>query len=625
MPSHAQRSILHRAVLLLFGLLLMSAHAESAESRLISKAYWLDETGTATLDDARRATFTAYEGVLSKGYTTAALWLKLRIAGSDETGLVVEPPFIGRIEMHDVTDGAPRAPPLVSGFEAPLGADNHIGLNNGFVIPGSTEPREILLRIVTPTTLVADVHALPLDRAEHRSDVAVAVLAVYFAFLLAFCLWGLLNLMIRREAIYGFFALRQFYSLLHVFMFFGLLKFVFGDLLGPESRIFAYCLVTVTVIGVIGHFDLRLLSEFGAARGLRKLFRFILVLPCLSLGLLLLGRPSTALWMNAIVVNAALVVLLLLALSTREVTERPHGRMAVRVVRYGYLVMTVLVYLPVLMHQNIIRSSLPVINLLFLHAVVSTVILSAVLTIRARQRDIAAQQALLQFQIKERELAAESRRRLEKERFLSMLTHELRNPLALIRLVTNPASPSGKAVEKATLDMARVLERVELSEKFDQADQQLEKTCVSLDTLIADLAAEPGLAGRLEVAMPKAQTLTTDETLLRSILRNLLENAEKYSPPDSMIRLLAGTGFQDGAEGITFRIVNEVGEAGPPEAEKLFTKYYRSKRAHRQPGSGLGLYLVAAWVKALGGGIGYGHDARAGGGGTVTFSLWVPR
>jgi signal transduction histidine kinase len=68
---------------------------------------------------------------------------------------------------------------------------------------------------------------------------------------------------------------------------------------------------------------------------------------------------------------------------------------------------------------------------------------------------------LIQVQIAERELREESRRRSERETFLSMLTHELRNPLGVIRLVADTKSPGGCTIEKAAQDMAGVVERVE--------------------------------------------------------------------------------------------------------------------------------------------------------------------
>ncbi len=349
------------------------------------------------------------------------------------------------------------------------------------------------------------------------------------------------------------------------------------------------------------------------------------MLPAVSVLLLLMGDVQAALRFNALIVSVVMGLVLLLALSTRQTEDRPYERMAVLIVRVGFVIMTFLIAIPAFMYQNLIKVNLSVTNLLFLHAVISAIILSAVLSIRARQRDWQAQQALLQYRLKEQELQAENARRIEKERFLSMLTHELRNPLALIRLVTSADSPTGRTVEKAAVEMARVIERVEQSEKLDDKAIDVQMTRVDLKEVLQDLAAHSSAASRIELDVQGDCAAVTDETLIRSILKNLIENAEKYSAAASPIRVGAIDSKTDGTAGVRIGVENQAGDAGVPDPEKLFTKYYRNKRAHRQPGSGLGLFLVANWARALGGRMDYASERKADGTETVSFSLWIPQ
>jgi signal transduction histidine kinase len=81
----------------------------------------------------------------------------------------------------------------------------------------------------------------------------------------------------------------------------------------------------------------------------------------------------------------------------------------------------------------------------------------------------------------------------------------------------------------------------------------------------------------------------------------------------------------DGQAGVVVQVSNQIGDAGAPDPDRVFTKYYRSKRAHRKPGSGLGLFLVARWVQALGGKVEFGVSQTTAGAQTITFSVWVPR
>jgi two-component system, sensor histidine kinase LadS len=614
---------------LILALLMIAPLARAAEPLLISEAYWVDESAKATFQEAVNAPFVTYEGSLTKGYKPFALWLKIRISGRDtpeQLALIVKPAFIRRIELYEphIHTSKDFPEPLVSGRDAKITPNNHIGLDNGFVIPSSKEPRDVFLRITTTTTLTADINVQSLNDADYDTHVAAGTLSIYFAFLLAFLLWSLLNWAVRRDLMYGLFALRLLFSVFHLFVWFGFLRYFFSDTLSASVRDHIYNLVTVCLTAVCASFDFKLISDFGVPRWLRKAALSILGLSCVCLLLLLLGKPQFALYLNAIIASSVLVISVVLAFSANNKHGTPYGRMAIYTMRFGFSFMAVVVIVPILMFQNVLNMSVPWIKVLFLHALISTVILFAILSIRARQRDLLVQQTTIQYEIKERELRQESERRIEKERFLSMLTHELRNPLSVIRLMTSESSSSGKAVHKAALEMAQIIERVEQSEKLDDAVAQSQKTRVHLGPLLRDIAREHSVFSRLDLDASDNLTVETDETLLRSIVRNLLDNAGKYSPETSRMRLMLGARSFDGVDGAQLSILNEVGDAGTPDAEKLFTKYYRSKGAHRRPGSGLGLFLVASWARILGGNISYEQVEDASGTSFVSFSLWLP-
>ncbi len=88
--------------------------------------------------------------------------------------------------------------------------------------------------------------------------------------------------------------------------------------------------------------------------------------------------------------------------------------------------MNAVVVVPQLMYHNVLKSSVPLFNIVFLHVVISKITLFAILSIRSRQRDFLAQEARHLVKVSDAELRQETSRRIEKERFLSMLTHELR-------------------------------------------------------------------------------------------------------------------------------------------------------------------------------------------------------
>jgi signal transduction histidine kinase len=613
----------HGLSIIIFFFLLLPAH--SADEIALSKAYWEDKGAHATFAEARAEKYEAYDGTLSKGYTQSAIWLKLRIAGQTDPeplALIIRPAFLQRIELYDpaLTPHAAPVKPIVSGRETAIEDDNHIGFENGFIIPSSRLDRDLFIRITSRTSLTADARVLRLGDAHHTSRILSATIYVYFAVLIIFCLWGLVNWSIQRDKIYGLFAVRQFYSAVHVFVSFGLLRYFFSHELSASSRETLYCLVVVTIV-IIGLFDVRLLSEFGEIRVLKNIFLIVISCLIVTVPLVFLGYTGAALHINSYIVNTAMFLILLMALTAHNRAKRPYGDLAVWIIRIGFFLMTAAVSIPVLMYQNIISSSVPVLNVLFAHAVISSLILFAILSIRGRQRDIVAQQSFLQYELKVTELQRESERRAEKEQFLAMLIHELRNPLSVIRLLTDGRSSGSMAVRKAVVDMMKVLERVEQSEKIDNGGTVIQNVRFSLNDLISEIAGRSGLLDRLDVEAPADLTIVSDETLVTRIIVNLLDNAEKYSPSGSRISLKTSS---DGS-GLNLSISNEVGEAGVPNAELLFSKYYRSKGAHRQPGSGLGLYLVKGWAGMLGGRIAYEHNFGTNSTERVEFHLWIPQ
>lgn len=606
----------------------LPAPAKASDPLRVSQSYWVDLSGLASLNDAKAAQLQPIKGTVSEGYKSAALWIKLDIEGDDSReplAIIIQPPFLERIELYQVGDGAEQTiTPRVTGRDIRPDAGNHVGLRSGFIIDPSPLPRAMYLRVSTSTTLTAFVSVMSLNEAMESDQRLEGLLATYVAFLIGFCIWGLVNWLIRREAIYGLFVFRQLYWLLFFFAFFGLFRFILGDHFSPAVRGFIYVFLAVTVVMVTGFFDLKLLSGFGVARPLRRLLGAALLLPVISIMLLLSGQPGAALQINTFIVNLIMILTCLLAFAVRDPEQERYGSLAIWIIRVGFALMTVVIVLPVLMHQNVIQTRLPAVNFIFLHALLSTCILVALLSIRARRRDLEAQEAVFRVQIKERELKEESLRRAEKEKFLSMLTHELRNPLGVIRLVVDTKTAGGQTIEKAAVDMAGVIERVEQSEKLDSQPPEFEMIRFNLSEFLKDLTRERPFSDRVHIACEESFAIRTDGRVLKSILRNLLDNAAKYSPPGSRIDLVASSNLIEGSPRCILEVVNRVGEAGVPERDRLYSKYYRNKRAQHQPGSGLGLFLVANWAKALGGDIAY--ELRSNGDGTelVSFKLWLP-
>jgi signal transduction histidine kinase len=104
-------------------------------------------------------------------------------------------------------------------------------------------------------------------------------------------------------------------------------------------------------------------------------------------------------------------------------------------------------------------------------------------------------------------------------------------------------------------------------------------------------------------------TVSSDWQIFKSVLSNLVDNALKYSPTESTVHLRVRPGTLDGRAGCEISVENLV-QSGPtstgfPDRDELFKKYYRADGARKHSGSGLGLYLVANFMRLLKGEVRY--------------------
>jgi len=105
---------------------------------------------------------------------------------------------------------------------------------------------------------------------------------------------------------------------------------------------------------------------------------------------------------------------------------------------------------------------------------------------------------------------------------------------------------------------------------------------------------------RFESAINGLQ-LHTDPSYFQIILNNLVGNALKYSQPDSTVVIeLSRLPDAQGAPKLQFAVRNTIGPWGSPDAEKVFSRYYRSDKASGVSGTGLGLWLSQKLAERLG-------------------------
>jgi signal transduction histidine kinase/CheY-like chemotaxis protein len=218
---------------------------------------------------------------------------------------------------------------------------------------------------------------------------------------------------------------------------------------------------------------------------------------------------------------------------------------------------------------------------------------------RARQKAVAAL------------MAAESANET-KTRFLAAASHDLRQPvqsLVLItdvlasRLLDHPAMPLVKNLETSVDALCRLLEALLDVSKLDAGTIPVNALTVQLSNIFQGLEAEYRLRamekGLTLRTVPSSLTLRADPALLERILRNLLENALRYTDRGRILLRCRRRG------GRVLIQVQDTGVGIPAEhLGRIFQEFYQVSNPARDRGKGLGLGLAV--VDRLARLLGYG-------------------
>lgn len=206
----------------------------------------------------------------------------------------------------------------------------------------------------------------------------------------------------------------------------------------------------------------------------------------------------------------------------------------------------------------------------------------------------------------ERERLAEERSRAEslretealKDALLSSVSHDLRTPLTSIKALANQLGAFGDERSQIIEEQADRLNRyvgdlLDLS-RVNAGSMPVRLELNAVDDLFSAMIeeTEAGLAGRpLEVHLPPDGVLLAgrfDLSLSVRILVNLVENANKYAPPGTPIRVEA---HRRGSK-LCIAVTDHGPGIEPAEIDRIFTPFYRPLAAPADRGSaGLGLAL----------------------------------
>ena len=239
----------------------------------------------------------------------------------------------------------------------------------------------------------------------------------------------------------------------------------------------------------------------------------------------------------------------------------------------------------------------------------------------------------LQVQVIRDETELEAVRRA-RDSVLANISHEFRTPLAAqlasIELLLTGLEQMPRAqlrelitsLERGTLRLTQLIDNLLESVRIESGQLAIREQSVALAEVVEDARALVGslLAQRrqtLDVSLPEQlPPVNGDKTRLTQVFVNLLANANKFAPEDSVVRIGA-----EAQEGVVRAWVEDEG-AGPAAVDdsQLFARFRRGGSEPEPAGLGLGLWLVKSIIDRHGGRVTFERTAT----GRTRFSLTLP-
>lgn len=581
---------------------LIACSAQAQSDLIRERGIYVDETRSLGLQDAIDKEFVPYTGVLKRSLTPSIRWIRLTIdtsATSEQLAmLVLGPHYIAEIALYERHNGEWLR--RVVGDRHPA---EQVGCPFGqYCFPvrlNQLDNSELYLRVETTNGYYLTAKLLDqLALNQENTDQALSA-GLECGVLLALIVLSVLLYFSGGGSLASYFLMTQITALLLTFSVLG----VYARYLTPETAWldnFIFNTAYITRLFFSALLSAAFLKNLTIPRWYSKLVLVVLVVFVAQLCWLLFEPVSLyGLAFNFIFVTLWPVVWLV-ALCQADIKMVLH-RMLMLSLATLMVLMLWADMVPALGLTQVDRMLVPG----NFGGLLVSIFMSILVASEIRIRRLNNQGALTNLAQTRARNELEHQKVKESSMMIDMLTHELKNPLAAIRMAAGslkmtllklPQVQTFEANERigsmiqAIHSMDTVIERCVQVDSLDQKKITPKPQELNMGDVLQDVVRQATKASRIKIQLDSpSMHVKTDPDLFAVVVTNLIDNALKYSAPDTPIIMTAKV---DGSGLFSLSIQNVVGAAGIPDSASVFSRYYRGEHAHSLPGTGLGLYLV---------------------------------
>ncbi len=201
-----------------------------------------------------------------------------------------------------------------------------------------------------------------------------------------------------------------------------------------------------------------------------------------------------------------------------------------------------------------------------------------------------------------------------KQNFISLMSHDLKTPVAKIAGIADVTLQDAKGNVEVTKGLHNIIDSTKELNKFitsildltkiESQNLALNKVSKDINSIVKGIIDELRYEAnqksiKVEAELAPLYPIEVDMVLIKRVLSNLIENALKYSGENSIVSIKTW----DDDNWVTVEISDNGVGIPEDDLEHIFDKFYRVKNdaSHSIKGTGLGLYLVKYFVELHGG------------------------